>query len=85
QPGNDPAALRALMAHRGDPIDPAAMAAIDAETVVVVGDRDFVYPADELVAALPNARAVTLRNVDHFATPSAFGLFDVVLETLAAP
>ncbi len=85
QPGNDPAALRALMAHRNDPIEPAALAAIEAETVVVVGDRDFVHPADELVAALPNARSVTLRNVDHFATPSAFGLFDVVLETLAAP
>ena len=84
QPGNDPAALRALMAQQNAPIETADLAAVRAETVVVVGDQDFVNPGDGLVDALPNARLVSLRGVDHFATPEAFGLFDVVLDTFGA-
>jgi hypothetical protein len=34
--------------------------------LVVVGERDFAAPADRLVAALPDARCVPLRGVDHF-------------------
>ena len=54
------------------------------ETLVVIGDKDFAGPGDPLVAALPNARLVTLRNVDHFATPESFGFIDAMLEFLDA-
>ena len=52
--------------------------------LVVIGDRDFAGPADELVEALPDARLVVLRNVDHFATPESFGFIDAALEFLDA-
>jgi hypothetical protein len=52
--------------------------------LVVIGDRDFAAPADPLVEALPDARLVTLRNVDHFATPESFGFIDATLEFLDA-
>jgi pimeloyl-ACP methyl ester carboxylesterase len=85
QPGNDLVALTALMKQRpGDGITPGDLAAITCPVLVVVGSEDFVQPADELVDALPVGRGVTLRNVDHFATPEAFGFFDAALEFLDA-
>jgi hypothetical protein len=50
----------------------------------VLGDKDFAGPADPLMAALPNARLVTLRNTDHFATPGSFAFIDAALEFLGA-
>ena len=52
--------------------------------LVVIGDRDFAGPADQLAEALPDARLVVLRNTDHFATPESFGFIDAVLEFLEA-
>jgi hypothetical protein len=52
--------------------------------LVVIGDRDFAGPADPLVERLPDARAVVLRNVDHFATPKDFGFLDAGLDFLGA-
>jgi pimeloyl-ACP methyl ester carboxylesterase len=52
--------------------------------LVVLGDRDFAGPAEPLVDALPDARLVSLREVDHFATPKDFGALDAVLEFLDA-
>ena len=52
--------------------------------LVVLGDRDFAGPGRPLVDALPDARLVTLRNVDHFATPESFGFIDAMLEFLDA-
>ena len=52
--------------------------------LVVIGDRDFAGPGDLLADALPDARVVVLRNVDHFATPESFGFIDAVLEFLDA-
>ena len=37
-----------------------------------------------MVDALPDARLVTLRNVDHFATPESFGFIDAALEFIDA-
>ena len=51
---------------------------------VVLGDRDFAAPADLLVEALPDATHVTLRGVDHFATPRDFGFIDAALGFLDA-
>lgn len=83
--GNDPEALAAVLRRPGAaPFDPAELAAITIPVLVVIGDRDFAGPADPLVEALPDARAVVLRNVDHFATPESFGFIDATLEFLGA-
>ena len=85
QPGNDRLALAAVM-RRDDAtvLAPDALAAVKVPVLVVIGDRDFAGPADPLVDALPDARLVTLRNVDHFATPESFGFIDATLEFLDA-
>lgn len=84
RPGNDPEALAAIM-RRPEPrtLTPADLAAVDNPVLVVIGDRDFAAPADALASALPNARLVTLRNTDHFATPGSFPFLDAVLGFLA--
>jgi pimeloyl-ACP methyl ester carboxylesterase len=85
QPGNDIRALAAVLRRPpGAPLTPERMAAVTCPTLVIVGDRDFVHPADALVDALPDARAEVLRNVDHFATPESFGFIDAALEFLDA-
>jgi pimeloyl-ACP methyl ester carboxylesterase len=85
QPGNDLDALTAVMKRSGDAdITADDLAAITCPVLIVVGDQDFVYPADELAAAFPDGRCVTLRNVDHFRTPEDFGFFDATLGFLDA-
>jgi pimeloyl-ACP methyl ester carboxylesterase len=84
QPGNDRAALAAALRREDDPFTPEQLAGVTCPVLVVIGDRDFAAPADQLVAALPDARGVTLRNVDHFATPESFGFIDATLEFLDA-
>ncbi|HSL74824.1 MAG TPA: alpha/beta hydrolase [Ilumatobacteraceae bacterium] len=85
QPGNDLAALTAVMRRPpGSPITAEACATVTCPVLVVVGDKDFVYPADELAAAFPDGRCEVLRGVDHFATTEAFGFFDAALEFLDA-
>ena len=82
QPGNDRFALAAVMRRNDGPLAPDALAAVTAPVLIVLGDRDFAGPAEPLVEALPDARLVTLRNVDHFATPESFGFIDATLEFL---
>jgi pimeloyl-ACP methyl ester carboxylesterase len=85
RPGNDLAALTAVMRRpRGVPFTPDLVAAATCETLVVIGDRDFAGPGAPLADALPNARLVTLRNVDHFATPESFGFIDAALSFVDA-
>ena len=85
QPGNDLAALTAFMKRPPGPeVTRDDLARVTCPVLVVVGDQDFVYPGDELAAAFPDGRCVTLRNVDHFATPEAFGFFDAALEFVDA-
>lgn len=85
QNGNDPEALVAAMqAPPAPPLDDADLAVITCPVLVAVGDNDFVQPADRLVAALPDARLVTLRRTDHFATPESFDLWDAVLDFFGA-
>ena len=66
------------------PITPEQCAGVTCPVLVVVGDKDFVYPGDELAAAFPDGRCQTLRGVDHFATTESFGFFDAALEFLDA-
>jgi pimeloyl-ACP methyl ester carboxylesterase len=84
QPGNDPEALAAVLERRPAPFTEAELAAVACPVLVVLGDRDFAAPGDRLVAALPDARLVSLRNVDHFATPESFAFIDAMLGFLDA-
>ncbi len=85
RPGNDPTAHAAVL-HQPQRVrlDEAALASVSCPTLVIVGDRDFVHPADRLVEAIPDCRSVELRNVDHFATPDDFGFVDAALEFIDA-
>jgi pimeloyl-ACP methyl ester carboxylesterase len=85
QPGNDLDALTAVM-NRPATTAPTAeeLARVTCPVLVVVGDRDFAHPGDALAAAFPDGRCLTLKNVDHFATPDSFGFFDAALEFIDA-
>ena len=84
KPGNDPVALAAVMKRPPDPpLDPESLASVDAEVLVVIGDKDFTAPAHRLATAFPNGRLVELKNVDHFATPESFAFIDALLDFLA--
>ena len=82
-PEADREALAALLASR-TAFDTDCLADVAVPTLVVVGDKDFAYPADQLVDALPDARLVVLRGVDHFATPKSFDFIDAALDFLDA-
>lgn len=80
--GNDRLALAACLRRPAPTLGAAELAAITCPVLVVLGDRDFAGPADPLLAALPDARLVTLAGVDHFATPKAMGFLDATLRFL---
>jgi pimeloyl-ACP methyl ester carboxylesterase len=82
--GNDPLALAAVLRRPTPPLTPEMLPAVTCPVLVVLGDRDFAKPADPLVDALPNAQLVTLKGVDHLATPTDFGFIDATLEFLDA-
>jgi pimeloyl-ACP methyl ester carboxylesterase len=84
QPGNDIVALTAVMKRPRPRLRPDMLATATCPTLVVIGDRDFAGPGQPLVDALPDASLRTLPNVDHFATPEAFGFIDAALEFLDA-
>lgn len=82
--GNDPKALAACLRRPDAPMTADELGRIACPVLVVIGDQDFVWPADELMAALPDARLKVLRNVDHFGTPKDFGFIDAMLGFLDA-
>ncbi|MGB3733610.1 MAG: alpha/beta hydrolase [Ilumatobacter sp.] len=85
QPGNDLQALAAVMQRPvGTDITPAAVATVTCPVLVVIGDQDFAHPGDELAAAFPDGRCLTLPKTDHFATTESFGFFDAALEFVGA-
>lgn len=85
EPQNDLVALTAVMKRpRGEPFTPQSVGAATCPTLVVIGDRDFAGPGEPLAEALPHGSLVTLRNVDHFATPESFGFIDAALEFIDA-
>jgi pimeloyl-ACP methyl ester carboxylesterase len=85
EPGNDAAALAAVMRRPmpRDPITAERCAAVTSQVLVVIGDNDFAFPADQLAAAFPNGSLKVLKRCDHFATPEDFGFIDAMLRHLA--
>jgi pimeloyl-ACP methyl ester carboxylesterase len=81
--GNDRRAVARYLRAPHPAVTSADLAAIDVPVLLVLGDRDFAGPADQLLATLPDARLVTLRGVDHFGTPSDYGCIDAVTRFLA--
>lgn len=85
QPGNDIEALTAVMKRpAAADLQPEEIATVTCPVLVVVGDRDFVHPADQFAECFPDGRLVVLPGVDHFATTEAFGFFDAALEFVGA-
>ena len=76
-----PAVIRQPATGDFEPVD---LATITCPVLVVVGELDFAHPGDKLASLFPAGRCETLKNVDHFATPEAFGFFDATLEFLDA-
>jgi pimeloyl-ACP methyl ester carboxylesterase len=81
-PGNDPAALAACMRRPAEPMTEDDLGRVRVPVLLVLGDRDFVGPPDRLLAALPDARLVTLAGADHFGTPQDFRFIDAAVRFL---
>lgn len=81
--GNDPVRVAGYL--RAAPTFPPAaeLAAVTCPTLVVVGGRDPLGPADRLAAAVPGAQAVVLAGVDHTATATDVRCQDRVARFLA--
>ena len=77
--GHDRDALIAFLRRPQRPLTQADLARITTHVLVVLGDQDPAGPGDGLVAALPDARLVTLRGVDHFGTPADVRCMQAVL------
>jgi pimeloyl-ACP methyl ester carboxylesterase len=84
QPDVDREALAACLRSNRPTLTPERLARVDVPVLVVIGEHDFAGPGEPLAEALPNAKLVTLRGVDHFATPKDFGCIDAALEFLGA-
>jgi len=83
-PESDREALAACLRSPRPPLTPELLAAVEIPVLVVIGDKDFAGPGEPLADALPHGDLVTLRNVDHFATPKDFGCIDAALDFLGA-
>ncbi|MGH9085652.1 MAG: alpha/beta fold hydrolase [Acidimicrobiales bacterium] len=84
QPDADREALAACLRSPRPTLTPDRLAAVDLPVLVILGDKDFAGPPEPLVEALPRGELVTLRGVDHFATPKDFGAIDAALDFLGA-
>lgn len=82
--GMDTGALARVLRSEQGAVTAELLAAVQVPTLVVLGERDFVAPADPLVDALPDATFVPLRGVDHFSTPKDFGFLDAALSFIDA-
>lgn len=80
--GNDRDALIAFLRRPQRPLTQADLTRIRGQVLVVLGEKDPAGPGDGLVAALPDARLVTLRGVDHFGTPGDVRCMQAVLDFL---
>jgi pimeloyl-ACP methyl ester carboxylesterase len=84
QAGNDPLAMAACLRRPAAPFSAEELAQVTCPVLVILGDRDFAGPADALLEALPDARLVTLRGVDHFQSVREFACIDAALDFIGA-
>jgi pimeloyl-ACP methyl ester carboxylesterase len=82
--GNDLLALAACVRRPAEPFTTADAARITLPVLVIIGDRDFAGPPEPLVEALPDARTVVLKGVDHFRATSEFGCMSAALDFVEA-
>jgi pimeloyl-ACP methyl ester carboxylesterase len=80
--GNDPKSLSAFLRRPREPLRDEELSMITFPVLVVLGDRDMTTTADRLVTALPSATLVSVPGVDHFATPTDFGVIDATMKFL---
>ncbi len=78
--GNDPRSLSAFLRRPREPPRDEELSVVACPVLVVLGDRDMTTTADRLVAALPLATLVSVPGVDHFATPTDFGVIDATMK-----
>lgn len=84
QPGNDLLALTAIMKRPpSEPVLEAELRSLNHEILVVIGDKDFTFPAERLASAFTNGKLAVLKNTDHFATTESFSFIDELLDFLA--
>jgi pimeloyl-ACP methyl ester carboxylesterase len=78
--GTDPKSLSAFLRRPREPLRVEDLAVITCPVLVVLGERDMNTTAERLVDALPSASFVSVPGVDHFATPSDFGVIDATMK-----
>ncbi|GAA3391465.1 alpha/beta fold hydrolase [Cryptosporangium minutisporangium] len=83
--GNDVDDVRRYLEIPKPAVDPDALAKVDAKVLVLLGDRDFNAPADDLAAAFGQAALRVLPGVDHFGLASDVRCLDAVLAFLDTP
>lgn len=80
---NDKLALAAVLNRpRSTPFKESDFRHITNDVLVVVGDLDFVLPADRLARGFSNGTLRILNKTDHFKTPESFQFIDTMLEFL---
>jgi len=82
--GNEMPPILAFLRRPRRPMTPETLAAVTVPVLVVLGDEDPAAPGDRLVAALPDARLVTLPGTDHFTTPADPRAIAAAVEFLSA-
>jgi pimeloyl-ACP methyl ester carboxylesterase len=80
--GNDIDGVRRYLQIPKPPVPPEQLAKVDAPVLVMLGERDFNAPADELVAAFGRAELRMLPGVDHFGLASDVRCLEAVLAFL---
>jgi len=80
---NDKQALAAVLNRpRPTPFNESDFQHITNNVLVMVGDLDFVLPADRLANGFSNGTLRILHKTDHFKTPESFQFIDTMLEFL---
>jgi pimeloyl-ACP methyl ester carboxylesterase len=82
--GNDPLAIAACLRRPPRPLTADEVGRVTCPVLVILGDKDFAGPPDPLLDALPDARLVTLRGIDHFQSPRDFACIDAALDFVGA-
>jgi pimeloyl-ACP methyl ester carboxylesterase len=83
--GNDPLAIARYLQIPRPALSPQIVSRITCPALVLLGERDFAMPADELAATLPQGELKVLRRADHFGLTLDVSAMDAVLSFLALP